>query len=344
MSAVNADMGSFRPGSSTAGGVAVSGTKIPVISDMDLIRTIGQGSYGDVWLGRSLTGVYRAVKIVWRDRFSDAEPFEREFNGLKSFTTMSLPESNQLALLHVGRNETDRFFYYVMELADDVETGREVDPARYQPLTLKELMARRKALPAGECIAIGVELARSLAGLHSRALVHRDIKPSNVIMVGGVPKLADIGLVASTSDARTFVGTPGYVPPEGPGKPNADVFALGRLLYELVTGLERDDFPRLPEDLGKRPDRKGLLELNEIILRSCEPDARRRYPDASEMLADLLVLKQGHSLRLKLFRGRIGGLPPAWCSFVPQRALVTIGGGIVRSRQPRRLNPKKDVS
>jgi tetratricopeptide (TPR) repeat protein len=297
-------MESFRPERGSAGGTAVSGAKKPVISDFDLIRMIGQGSYGDVWLARGLTGVYRAVKIVWRDRFADAEPFEREFEGLKSFTTMSLPESSQLALLHVGRNEADRYFYYVMELADDVETGREVDPAKYRPLTLKEVRARQNGLPADECVAIGFELARALAGLHSRALVHRDIKPSNVIMVGGMPKLADIGLVASTGDARTFVGTAGYVPPEGPGKPNADVFALGKLLYELVTGLDREDYPRLPSELFKRPDRKALFELNEIILRSCDSDERRRYPDASAVLADLLVLKQGQSLRLKLHRAR----------------------------------------
>ena len=197
---------------------------------------------------------------------------------------MSLLESGQLALLHVGQNESDGFFYYVMELADDVDTGREVNPARYLPLTLREVRARRGRLPADECVAIGIELARALAGLHSRGLVHRDIKLSNVIIVGGVPKLADIGLVASTADARTYVGTEGYVPPEGPGKPSADVFALGKLLYELATGLDREELPRLPDELAKLPDRTVLLELNEVILRSCDPESRRRYPDAAALL------------------------------------------------------------
>src|SRR3954469_14326262 len=98
---------------------------------------------------------------------------------------------------------------------------RPIEPAMYVPLTLAEMRARRGRLPAGECVRFGAELARVLASLHARGMVHRDVKPSNVILVGGVPKLADIGLVTSASSARTFVGTEGFVPPEGPGSPAA---------------------------------------------------------------------------------------------------------------------------
>jgi serine/threonine protein kinase len=302
---VNASGESYRREPGTQGGVAVSAERKPTISDFTLIRLIGRGSYGDVWLARSLTGVYRAIKIVFRNRFTDAAPFEREFNGLKRFTAMSLPESGHLALLHVGQNEADGYFYYVMELADDLETGRDVDPETYQPLTLKELSGRRKRLPAGECVPIAVELTRALAGLHLRGLVHRDIKPSNIIIVGGLPKLADIGLVASSTDARTFVGTEGYVPPEGPGKPSADVFALGKVIYELSTGLAREDYPRLPVDLRELPDRQGIVEINEIVLRACDPTERDRYRDAAAMLVDLLALQSGNSLRLRRSRARL---------------------------------------
>jgi TolB-like protein/cytochrome c-type biogenesis protein CcmH/NrfG len=263
----------------------------PDIPDFSLIRAIGKGSYGEVWLARGLTGVYRAIKIVWRSRFPDAEPFEREFKGLQKFSAMSLPEAGQLALLHIGQNEAEGFFYYVMELADDVNSGREINPATYAPLTLRELRERREPLSARECVAFGCDLARALAGLHSRGLVHRDIKPSNVVLVGGVPKLADVGLVSSISDALTYVGTEGFVPPEGPGRPAADVYALGKLLYELVTGLDRDQYPRLPDDLDRRPDRKLVFALNAVILRACEPAQGRRYRDASALLGALEELR-----------------------------------------------------
>ena len=58
-----------------------------------------------------------------------------------------------------------------------------------------------------------------------------------------MPKLADIGLVADVSEARSFVGTEGYIPPEGPGTPQADLYSLGKVLYEISTGKDRQDFP-----------------------------------------------------------------------------------------------------
>src|SRR5882724_799072 len=207
----------------------------PDIPDYELLRLIGRGSYGDVWLARSVTGQYRAIKIVWRERFADSLPYEREFKGLREFAAVSLTEIRQLALLHVGRNDAAGFFYYVMEIADDAETGREIDPQRYVPHTLKELQTRRGRVVATESTALGVELARALAGLHARGLVHRDVKPSNVIFVNFTPKLADIGLVTTATSTGTFVGTEGFVPPEGPGAPSADVFSLGKVLYELTT-------------------------------------------------------------------------------------------------------------
>ena len=269
----------------------------PSTPDFELLRPIGRGSYGDVWLARGVTGIFRAIKIVWRERFPDAEPFEREFRGLKEFAAISVGESTQLALLHVGRNEAAGFFYYVMELADDADRGRTIDPATYTALTLAEVRHRRGRLPAEECVRLGVELARALAALHRRGLVHRDIKPSNVIIVHGAPKLADIGLVAPAASAQTYVGTEGYVPPDGPGSPGADVYALGKVLYELASGLDRQMYPKLPDDLKSLPDCRALLQLNEVILQACEPRAERRYPDAGALLTDLETLSRGRPVR-----------------------------------------------
>lgn len=270
----------------------------PRIPDYELIRLIGGGSYGDVWLARGITGAFRAVKIVWRDRFSDPRPFAREFEGITRFAAVSLREPSQLALLHAGRDDALGMFYYVMELADDAERGRAVDPGSYRPLTLREVHATRGRLPAAEVVALGAALARALASLHAAGLVHRDVKPSNVIFVGGVPKLADVGLVtAASTEQVTFVGTEGFVPPEGPGAPAADVFSLGKLLYELATGLDRNDFPRLPPALDTWPDRKAFLELNEVLLRACEGDARRRFAEAGALLDELLLLQAGKSVR-----------------------------------------------
>ena len=125
------------------------------------MRLIGRGSYGDVWLARGVTGVFRAVKIVWRDRFEDLRPYEREFEGITRFAAISLREPSQLALLHAGRQDTAGFFYYVMELADDTAHGREIDPATYAPCTLKDF-ATAEAL-----IAAALAAERNAAGSDS---------------------------------------------------------------------------------------------------------------------------------------------------------------------------------
>jgi TolB-like protein/cytochrome c-type biogenesis protein CcmH/NrfG len=262
------------------------------LPDYELLRLIGSGSYGEVWLARGVTGLYRAIKIVRRSRFADGQPFEREFKGLTEFAAAS-GEGGHLALLHVGLNDAQGFFYYVMELADDAVLGRHVDPARYVPLTLSELRARRGRIPAQECVSLGIDLARSLAGLHLRGLVHRDVKPSNVILVAGVAKLADVGLVARSVEANTFVGTEGFVPPDGPGTPAADVFAAGRVLYELATGLDNSEFPSLPPGVERFRDRRALLKLNEVIVRAGDPAINRRYRDAGALLGDLEALQEG---------------------------------------------------
>jgi serine/threonine protein kinase len=132
----------------------------------------------------------------------------------------------------------------------------EGSPAGYYPRTLASDLKQRGKLPLDECIALGLSLATALEHLHGHGLIHRDIKPSNVIFVNGVPKLADIGLVAQKDSTVSFVGTRGYFPPEGPGSAQADLYSLGKVLYEISTGLDRRRCAELPEDLRTWADRQ----------------------------------------------------------------------------------------
>ena len=178
------------------------------------------------------------MKIVDRSRFEDERPFLREFDGIMRFQQAVGTQPRQLALLHVGRDEPTGILYYIMELADDALAGTNIDPTTYVPLTLKELRARRGLVSTKECRQIAVELASALVGLHGVGLIHRDVKPSNIIFVNGLAKLADVGLVASSDHTLTSIGTPGYAPPEGSGTASADIYSLGKILYELSTGSE----------------------------------------------------------------------------------------------------------
>jgi WD40 repeat protein len=308
----------------------------PPIPDYTLLRPVGRGAYGEVWLARSVTGVYRAVKIVRRASFHEDRPFDREFAGIQRFEPVSLGQDSQVGLLHVGRNDAAGFFYYVMELADDIEMGDEIFPERYVPKTLKELRARQRRLPAGECLAISLSLARALAHLHVNGLVHRDIKPSNVIFVHGIPKLADIGLVSAIDASDSFVGTEGFVPPEGPGSAAADVFSLGKVIYEISSGRDRNDFPKLPDDLDTLVDRRALLELNEVVLKACDPNLQRRYATAESMREDLLLLQAGQSVRrLRVMERRFAIVAKYGVAATFVTALA-IGGLLWASAQTRR--------
>lgn len=271
--------------------------EIPSVPDHELLRLIGRGSYGEVWLARNIMGVWRAVKVVTRASFDSDRPFEREFAGIQRFEPISRTGDGLVPILHVGSHRGKEAFYYVMELADGQAGGVDFDPATYAPRTLGSDLKRQGRLPVEECVEIGLNLATGLSLMHKHGLVHRDIKPSNIVFARGRAKLADVGLVGRILEARTFVGTEGYIPPEGPGTPGADLFALGKVLHEAATGLSPEEFPNPPADwlTGEIPH--GALDLHEVILRACESDPARRYRNAAQMQADLALMQSGQSVR-----------------------------------------------
>jgi len=180
------------------------------IPDFELLRPIGRGSYGEVWLARNILGTYRAVKIIKRKAFRDEEAFEREFSGLQQFEPVSREHDGFVAILHVSRNRAQGFFYYVMELADNDCNVDRLEPETYVPKTLSNELGRCRRLSVEQAAQLGLSLSQALAELHQRGLVHRDVKPSNIIFVKGHAKLADIGLVAHTGE-KGRLGTEGYI-------------------------------------------------------------------------------------------------------------------------------------
>jgi hypothetical protein len=146
----------------------------PRAADHELIRRIGSGSHGEVWLARAATGQWRAVKAVSRDRFSSDRPYEREFRSVVQFEPISRSHPSLVHVLHVGRDDAAGAFYYVMELADTEPpqvgkwesekvgngTGTEIppahfptfSPAEYRPRTLRSDLQARGRLTVAETV------------------------------------------------------------------------------------------------------------------------------------------------------------------------------------------------
>ena len=270
--------------------------KPPEAPDYELLQPpIGEGGFGKVWIVRNAIGQWQALKAVYQSKFgSNRHPYESEFKGLQKYKPVSENHPGLLRIDLVSKMKDEGYFYYVMELGDAQTPGWEKDPSLYKPRDLENMrkQAESKRLPLTECLRIGVVLTDALNFLHSNGLTHRDIKPSNVIFVNGRPKLADIGLVTDIrppEQINTFVGTPGYMPPlpEPPGTPQADIYAMGMVLYVISTGNDPRFFPDIATTIMQRKDHAEFVRFDAIILKACQPDIKQRYQTASDMLRDL---------------------------------------------------------
>jgi WD40 repeat protein len=269
----------------------------PTIPAHRLLRRIGEGSYGTIWLAMNAMGTYRAVKVVYRSHFRDEHPYEREYQGIKNFEPLSRSHDGFVDILQVERNDEAGYFYYVMELADDLVQGQHIDPETYTAKTLAGEREKRSWLPLEECLQLALSLSSALEHLHKNRLVHRDIKASNIVFVNGTPKLADIGLVSEIKADSTFVGTPGFIPPEGPGTPAADIYSLGKVLYEMSTGLHHREFPLVPEGSSGPVQDNAFQEWHTILRKASDDNVNLRYHSAPELQAHLALVRAGKSVK-----------------------------------------------
>ena len=271
-----------------------------VVSSYEVAKEpFGRGAYGEVFLARhKKSGQWFAFKKVYRTKFNDPGPYEREFRGITRYLPVSSQHPGLLHVHYVGRDEREAQFFYVMDLGDAQCSGWERNPATFKPCDLAHVRAQAEGrrLPIPECVRIVLALAKALDFLHRQGLIHRDIKPANIIFVNEEPKLADVGLIAEIQPPGegTWIGTPGYMPPppEAPGTVQGDIYGLGMVLYVISTGRDPAFFPELSTTLVEKTSEANFIHLNAVILKACQPNHEKRYTSASEMHADLLEVQR----------------------------------------------------
>ena len=259
---------------------------VPEVPDFNLIRPIGEGGFGQVWLATNrTTGHLRAVKLIPICRTGGADPAGREINSITRLeSNLRWRHENLLGIHHVG--QTDEHLFYVMTPADDVSGQPASSDPGYRPATLGSRLAAGP-MEADECLRCARQLLRGLASLHESGMVHRDVKPSNCLFVDGELKLADFGLLTAAGPQVSRVGTQRYMPPDGRMDARADVYAAGLVIYEMISGLPAESFPRLGHRAAEAASDDVLCALTRLALGACQPDPGERFRDAGRMLAEL---------------------------------------------------------
>lgn len=265
---------------------SVAGESMANCGQWHLEREIGHGAYGVVFLAEGPDGERAAVKVCRRDAIGE-ERYERELRGAKLYRT--IPSQEGLVRMREFVEESWGF-YSVMDLADNEFGDRDFALDEYRPKTLADVIEGEKALPLDECVKLGMALAKGLATLQRHHLLHRDIKPGNVIYVGGRPVLSDPGLLVEESEATSFVGTPGYVPPENFTDAASDIYSFGLTLKAASFGRRLEDLdkgPALEADTGA----KFFPAWWRILNKATDPVPSRRYRSAKALLKELSSLR-----------------------------------------------------
>jgi serine/threonine protein kinase len=217
-----------------------------VLDGYRLLRPIGAGGFGTVWLAESdASGGFHAVKIV----NSSQRALERELSAVRRFREFSrtMRSPHLIAIEHV--NTIGDALFYVLPLADGGPSSLPTDP-EWIPDTLASRIEARMNTPAWfssqEILEDFLPIARVVAEMNAAGVVHRDIKPSNILFFEGRPCLADIGLLDDDTQSLSVRGTPGHVPPswylEASGQP--DMWGLATTLYSQLTGNHPDKIGR----------------------------------------------------------------------------------------------------
>ena len=256
----------------------------------EIIRVIGEGGMANVYLAEDVILKRKVAVKVLRGDLANDEKFVRRFQR-EALSASSLSHPNIVEIYDVG--EDDGNFYIVMEYVD----GK----------NLKQLIKRRTRLSLPEVIDIMKQLTDGIALAHDSYIIHRDIKPQNMLILeNGLVKITDFGIAVALNNTQitqtnSVMGSVHYLPPEqaaGKGATvRSDIYSLGIMMYELITGklpFKGENAVEIALKQMKEPmphvkdfDPTIPQSVENIIIKSCAKNPKNRYASARDMYYDL---------------------------------------------------------
>ena len=263
--------------------------KTPYIPDFNIVEQCGQGGSSTVWLGIDYDGIRRAIRIIDLVRGRSREHIEAEKNAISLYRNVANRHENLLDILYIGK--TNEYLYYVTELADDTGDVQ----SRYNPDTLAYRIYARK-LSKEEMLTCIAGILEGVEQLHANGIAHHDLKPENILFLHGRLKIGDPGLMAPILEPA-HGGTAGYRPTWNDADGiAADIYAIGKIIYCLYSGMDASDFPVLPSGLKLRK----VAALNRIALKCCSESPERRYQSIAQIRRDIENLRNRPTWRSRL--------------------------------------------
>src|SRR5438309_8213470 len=277
----------------------IAGPKIAKLGRYEVVSELGKGAMGIVYLARDpVIGRMVAIKTIRVNAGSDEEDTQefRERFVREAQTAGILSHPNIVTIHDIGEDTDSRTSFIAMEYIE----GR----------NLKSLMVEKNRFSWDEVADLIAQIGEALDYAHRKGIIHRDVKPANIILTtDGKVKITDFGIakVASSNLTTTgqFLGTPNYMSPEqvsgAPVDGRSDIFSLGVVLYELLTGrkpfqgdnLTAISYKIVHEDFTPPAEFSTDIppEFNPIVARAMAKDPWNRYQRGKDMALALYQLK-----------------------------------------------------